>query len=95
MRSITPIGALLDILREAQEVHAFSTVMEEIADQLGIPVSVFMGWPPHTLLATEPKETYYPGLREPPPYPKAVNILTLQEVLGVNPGETTEDKNSH
>ncbi|NLW08953.1 MAG: NADH-quinone oxidoreductase subunit NuoE [Firmicutes bacterium] len=91
-------GALLDILREAQEIHGYlsTAVMEEIADQLGIPVSRVYGVATfYTLLATEPKGKHIIRVCESPPchIRGAVNILeTLQEVLGVNPGETTEDK---
>lgn len=91
-------GALLDILREAQEIHGYlsTAVMEEIADQLGIPVSRVYGVATfYTLLATEPKGKYIIRVCESPPchIRGAVNILeTLKEVLGVNPGETTEDK---
>ncbi|NLY88743.1 MAG: NADH-quinone oxidoreductase subunit NuoE [Firmicutes bacterium] len=91
-------GALLDILRDAQEIHGYlsTAVMEEVADQLDIPVSRVYGVATfYTLLATEPKGKYIIRVCESPPchIRGAVNILeTLKEVLGVNPGETTEDK---
>ncbi len=91
-------GALLDILRDAQEIHGYlsTAVMEEVADQLDIPVSRVYGVATfNTLLATEPKGKYIIRVCESPPchIRGAVNILeTLKEVLGVNPGETTEDK---
>jgi len=90
-------GALLDILREAQKIHGFlsTAVMEEIADQLDIPVSRVYGVATfYTLLATKPKGEHIIRVCESPPchIRGAVNILeTLKEVLGINPGETTED----
>jgi NADH-quinone oxidoreductase E subunit len=91
-------GALLDILRDAQEIHGYlsAAVMEEIADELDIPVSRVYGVATfYTLLATKPKGEHIIRVCESPPchIRGAVNILeTLKEVLGVNPGETTEDK---
>lgn len=91
-------GALLAILSDTQEIYGFlsSAAMEEISDQLDIPVSRIYGVATfYSLLATEPKGEHIIRICESPPchIRGAVNILeTLKEVLGVNPGETTEDK---
>lgn len=91
-------GALLAILSDTQEIYGFlsSAAMEEISDQLDIPVSRIYGVATfYSLLATEPKGEHIIRVCESPPchIRGAVNILeTLKEVLGINPGETTEDK---
>ena len=72
--------------------------MEEIADQLGIPVSRVYGVATfHTLLATEPKGKHIIRVCESPPchIRGAVNILeTLQEVLGLALAKQRKIKNS-
>ncbi len=91
-------GALLEILRDIQEVHGYLSkdIIEEVADGLNIPASRVYGVATfYTLLATEPKGKYIIRVCESPPchIRGAVNVLeTLQELLGINPGETTKDK---
>jgi len=92
-------GALLDILRDTQEIYGYlsNETMEEVAEGLNIPASRVYGVATfYSLLATEPKGKYIIRVCESPPchIRGAVNVLeTLQEVLEISPGETTKDKN--
>lgn len=91
-------GALLEILRDIQEIYGYLSkeIIKEVADGLNIPTSRVYGVATfYTLLATEPKGKYIIRVCESPPchIRGAVNVLeTLQEFLGINPGETTKDK---
>ena len=77
LRSITRSRSVVDILREAQEIHGYLTtaVMEEVADLLAIPVSRVYGATLH-LAGHGTQREQYQALREPAlSYPGAVNIL--------------------
>lgn len=91
-------ASLIDVLHEIQDVYGYlpRETMEKVAEGLGIPASKVFGVASfYSLFNTTPKGKYIIRICESAPcHVKGAQtvIETIQETLGIKPGETTADK---